>query len=76
MSQRMYNGLCLGYGGDREAFKDLVKENEGWLPAARAESCAREFERVKFAFITTILPFVDEERMKKVKATKWNLSGK
>src|SRR5262245_36373163 len=37
-SQRLYNTLCLAYGGDPQTFKEFV--DKGWLPKARAANCA------------------------------------
>lgn len=68
-SQRMYNALCLGYGGDPQTFQDFI--DRGWLPKARAEHCADEFAQLRFAFIKTILPFIDQGLMAKVKQTQW-----
>jgi Putative metallopeptidase len=68
-SQRMYNVLCMAYGGDPTGFKDFV--DVGWLPKERAEGCAGEYQRLKFAFEKTILPFIDQEQMKKVRAKSW-----
>jgi Putative metallopeptidase len=68
-SQRLYNTLCLGYGGDPDTFKDFVQK--GWLPKARADDCAREYQQLKLAFSKTIMPFVDLDMMKKVQATQW-----
>jgi hypothetical protein len=68
-SQRLYNALCLGYGGDNETFKDFVQRN--WLPKSRADNCGNEFLQLKSAFIKTIMPFIDQDRMNKVMATQW-----
>jgi hypothetical protein len=68
-SQRMYNVVCLAYGGDPVTFKDLV--DAGWLPPQRAESCAMEYQVLKSAFNETVLPFIDQEQMKKVQARSW-----
>jgi hypothetical protein len=68
-SQRLYNTLCLGYGGDRETFKDFVQMK--WLPQSRAEGCEREYHQLEFAFIKTIVPFIDPELRKKVQSTQW-----
>jgi Putative metallopeptidase len=68
-SQRMYNTVCMAYGGDPVAFKDFV--DVGWLPKERAEDCAGEYQRLKFAFEKTILPFVDQEQMKKIRTKAW-----
>jgi len=70
-SQRLYNTLCLAYGGAPDAFKDFVQM--GWLPKTRADDCAREFQQLQFAFVKTILPFVDQTLMKKVQSTEWLL---
>ena len=68
-SQRLYNTLCLAYGGDPDAFKGFV--NDGWLPKDRAPDCGREFKQIQFAFVKTILPFIDQKQMKKVQETQW-----
>jgi hypothetical protein len=68
-AQRFYNTLCLAYGGEREWFKDFV--DRGWLPKERADNCANEYQQVRQAFIKTILPFIDQELMKKVRAKDW-----
>jgi hypothetical protein len=68
-SQRMYNTLCLAYGGDPQTFQEFV--DRGWLPKQRAEHCAEEFKQLKLAFVKTILPFIDQDLMKKVQQTQW-----
>lgn len=68
-SQRLYNTLCLAYGGNPAAFKDFV--GIGWLPKARADGCDREYRQLALAFGKTVLPFVDPEMRKKVQATQW-----
>ena len=68
-SQRMYNTLCLGYGGDPKTFQDFV--DKGYLPQSRAASCPTDFALVKFAFETTIFPFVDDSIMARVKQAQW-----
>jgi hypothetical protein len=68
-SQRMYNALCLGYGGDPETFAEFVAK--GYLPKKRADHCAAEYDLVKRAFVRTVLPFVDTELMKKVQQAEW-----
>jgi hypothetical protein len=70
-SQRMYNVVCLAYGGDPVAFKDLV--DVGWLAPERARGCANEYQQLQFAFVKTVLPFIDAEQMKKVRERKWFL---
>ena len=68
-AQRFYNTLCLAYGGEREWFKDFV--DKGWLPKERADNCANEYQQVKYAFVKTVLPYIDQELMKKVQARDW-----
>jgi hypothetical protein len=68
-SQRFYNNLCIAYGADPATFKEFV--DAGMLPTARAENCAREYKQAEFAFAKTVLPYVDQDLMKKVQATKW-----
>jgi hypothetical protein len=67
--QRMYNVLCIAYGGDPENFKDFI--DAGWLPPERAKGCGKEYQRIRYAFGNTILPFIDQEQMKKVQAKEW-----
>ena len=67
--QRMYNALCVAYGADPVTFKDFV--DAGWLPADRAKTCTAEYQQLKFAFATTVLPFIDQPLMKKVQSMKW-----
>jgi len=68
-SQRMYNSLCLAYGGDPQTFQQFV--DKGYLPKERAANCAHDFALVKYAFETTIFPFVDDDLMARVKQTQW-----
>jgi len=70
-SQRLYNTLCLGYGGDRETFKDFVQMK--WLPKTRADDCEREYRQLELAFVKTILPFIDPDLRKKVQSIQWLL---
>jgi hypothetical protein len=67
-SQRFANFLCIGYGGDPAAFKDLADK---WLPKERADGCAHEYQQIRNAFAKTILPHVDQELMKQVQSTPW-----
>jgi hypothetical protein len=67
--QRIYNYLCLGYGAEPATFQDYV--DNGFLPKERAADCQNEYERVKRAFALTVLPHIDQEQMKKVRAHRW-----
>ncbi len=68
-SQRMYNALCLAYGGDKSTFQEFV--DRGWLPKKRADHCEDEFAQLKRAFEKTILPFIDQNLMARVRQTDW-----
>jgi len=68
-SQRMYNGLCLAYGGDPKTFAEFV--DRGWLPKDRAADCADEYNQVKRAFVKTVLPFIDPTLMVRVQNAEW-----
>ncbi len=72
-SQRMYNALCLAYGGDPQTFQEFV--DRGWLPKKRAEHCGEEFGQLKLAFVKTILPFIDQDLMARVQQTQWLTAG-
>lgn len=68
-AQRLYNYLCIGYGADPAAFKDLV--DQGLLPKARADHCTEEYQQVRKAFLKTIMPYIDQAQLKKVQAAQW-----
>ena len=36
-----------------------------------AKNCGEEYQQIKFAFEKTILPFVDQEQMAKVRERQW-----
>ena len=67
-AQRFYNFLCIGYGGEPQAFKDLADK---WLGKARAETCAHEYKQVRNAFNKTVMPHVDPVLLKKVQSIQW-----
>lgn len=67
--QRFMTFLCIAYGSDPEGFKDFV--DLGWLPAQRTADCAREYAQADLAFRKTVLPHVDEGRIKQVFARPW-----
>ena len=68
-SQRMYNTLCLAYGGNHAAFQDLIDAH--WLPQGRIKDCDGEYQQAALAFGKTVLPFIDQAQMAKVKARQW-----
>lgn len=68
-AQRFFNYICVAYGGDPAGFQDFV--DTGILPKSRADKCPSEYKQVERAFIKTILPYIDQEKMKKVQSLKW-----
>lgn len=56
-AQRFFNTLCMAYGSDATLFADLVGR---YLPKDRADVCAYEYRRARFAFETLIGPYVDK----------------
>jgi hypothetical protein len=68
-SQRLYNFLCIAYGGDPDNFKDFIDAR--LLPPDRAKDCAADYQRIKLAFAKTVYPFIDQVQMKKVQAKTW-----
>jgi len=67
--QRIYNMLCIAYGGAPTTFKAFV--DQGDLLSSRAENCADEYRLVQHAFQKTIVPHVDADMMAKARSTKW-----
>jgi Putative metallopeptidase len=67
--QRFYNYLCIAYGGDPRTFGYLVQKNI--LPKSRAEGCYHEYTELQYAFVTTILPYVDPALLAQVRAQQW-----
>jgi hypothetical protein len=68
-AQRLYNVLCIAYGANPKLFGDLV--NKGYLPKARAEGCADEYQQAAFAFGTLIGPHLDRQLAGKVLRKSW-----
>jgi hypothetical protein len=68
-SQRMFNALCLAYGGDPQTFGEFVDRD--WLPKKRAVHCGQEYAQLKNAFVKTVLPFIDQELMARVQNAQW-----
>jgi hypothetical protein len=68
-SQRMFNALCLAYGGDPQTFQEFV--DRGWLPKKRADHCDQEYTQLKNAFVKTVLPFIDQDLVARVRRTQW-----
>src|SRR5262245_30595749 len=68
-AQRFYNLLCMAFGAKPEMFKDIVDDK--YLPKERAANCSREFQQVRFAFQTLIVPHVDKELATRVLQMDW-----
>ncbi len=50
--QRFYNTICMLYGQNPDAHKDMVKEEV--LPQARAQRCPSEYQRIEKAWGTLL----------------------
>jgi hypothetical protein len=68
-AQRMYNVLCIAYGADQKGFSDFVTKD--YLPKKRAEACQDEYEQVRDAFQTLVLPHIDRDLAEKVLDRRW-----
>ncbi|HSU82573.1 MAG TPA: DUF4344 domain-containing metallopeptidase [Thermoanaerobaculia bacterium] len=53
---RLTDILCWVYGRDPQAFQELV--GDGTLPAARAQGCAAEYEKVAKAWSEPLAPYL------------------
>ena len=54
--QRFYNVICMLYGQNPEAHKDLVKDEV--LPKGRAQRCPSEYQRIEKAWGTLLSPHI------------------
>jgi hypothetical protein len=54
--QRFYNIMCLIYGSNREAFADVITNNE--LPSERAEGCPDEYKAISTSWNTLLDPYL------------------
>jgi hypothetical protein len=78
-AQRFYNYLCIAYGYDQRTFGDFVEgaasahadQRADVLPLSRAKLCAKEYNDLKWAFDSLILPNVDAALLAKVLARNW-----
>jgi hypothetical protein len=61
--QRSFNFLCIAYGKDPATFQELADQ---LLPSARRENCADEYKQAALAFRKTLLPDIDQDKMKEV----------
>ena len=58
-AQRMYNIMCLVYGSNPQAFKDMI--GEGGLPEQRAKGCPAEFTKKKRSWTRLLGPSLKPE---------------
>jgi hypothetical protein len=70
-AQRFYNTLCIAHGSDLVEKTNTFAEFVPLLPEGRRRQCPREYLHVKNSFARFVLPHVDQELMKKVRATEW-----
>ncbi len=68
-AQRFFNYLCIAFGADQSTFKFLLDQN--MLPVRRAQRCGNEFHALRFSFLKTIMPHVDQNLLKKVQGAGW-----
>jgi hypothetical protein len=71
-AERFYNYLCIAYGGQPDAFRDLATK---FLPPSRIGDCAREYHIIQSAFLRTIYPHIDKDLLKIVQSRQWLLPG-
>ncbi len=72
-AQRLYNVLCMAYGGDPGSYAGMVEK--GYLPKDRAEGCHDEYEQVMFAVKRLIAKNVDvkaAKRTREIHKAKWD----
>jgi putative metallopeptidase DUF4344 len=61
--QRAYSFLCMAYGKEPAAFEELA---DRLLPRLRKANCESEYKQAAHAFKKTVLPDLNEAKMKKV----------
>jgi hypothetical protein len=67
--QRAYNYMCIAYGAMPDTFQQYI--DQGLLPKERAVNCGREFKQIEHAFAKTMLPHIDQAKMKVVQSKDW-----
>jgi Putative metallopeptidase len=68
-AQRFFNYLCTAYVSDPVLFGFVVKN--GTLPQERAKYCKQDYEKLKYSFDATIMPHIDQDLLKQVRAGTW-----
>ena len=67
--QRFYNYACLAVGARPDLFGFLVTNKD--VPERRARGCRTEYNKVKRAFVQTIMPNIDAATLKQVRELDW-----
>jgi hypothetical protein len=68
-AQRYFNLICIAYGAQPDAFKEVVDKH--YLPQSRAADCAFEYSALAWAFSHLIEPNIDRELGQKVLDRNW-----
>lgn len=68
-AQRYFNYTCIAFGSNPGKFKFLVED--GSLPQGFAQSCPGLYRKLRRSFIQTMLPHIDQELLKQVRAIDW-----
>ncbi len=64
-AQRYFNTLCTAYGSNSRAYRDAVTKGE--LTQGRADGCEYEYEQLERAFAKLIKPYVDQQRLRRIR---------
>lgn len=87
VTQRYYTTICLAAAGetrrmvqfsDNRSFRWFVaRGNAGDLPMARAQTCLDEFDTLRQSFNDSIMPYIDQAMLDRVRKEKWiNFGGR
>jgi hypothetical protein len=66
-AQRYYNYLCMAYGWNPDTFRGAVAQ--GLLPEQRSYRCPAEYQQALSAFMTTIMPHINQAKLGQVYVT-------
>jgi hypothetical protein len=68
-AQRYFNVLCMAYGRDATVYAAAVAH--AGLTHERAEGCADEYATLERAFQKLVRPYVDQARLREIRAKSW-----
>jgi hypothetical protein len=68
-ARRFYNYVCMAFASDPKAYQFMV--NNKTVSNYRAGWCVEDYEQVRSAFNQILLPYIDPELLKRVRATQW-----